>query len=225
MAVHPIVSDPVVTGARRLLDGSGIATIAVRGTRDRSDVMVSAQHRWIGGGSIVVTGAPAPWSGLIVEPGSSVEVVVMIDEFAPIVEAKVHVASLYGFGVARAARQGEGWVVEVEIELGELQVRRLGHEGTVLARDLDSVPSDPLAAEAPGLADEIRARFGEGLAILAGSGDPAQPPFVLGVDPDGLHLLTALGRDADVVHLPFMTRAECVGDVVREMGHYVARAS
>ncbi|AWH96096.1 MULTISPECIES: hypothetical protein [Dietzia] len=225
MAVHPIVSDPVVTGARRLLDGAGIATIAVRGTRDRSDVMVSAQHRWIGGGSVVVTGAPAPWSGLIVEPGSSVEVVVMIDEFAPIVEAKVHVASLYGFGVARAARQGEGWVVEVEIELGELQVRRLGHEGTVLARDLDSVPPDPLAAEAPGLADEIRARFGEDLAILAGSGDPTRPPFVLGVDPDGLHLLTALGRDADVVHLPFMTRAECVGDVVREMGQYVARAS
>ncbi|MBB1032431.1 hypothetical protein G6027_16410, partial [Dietzia sp. SLG310A2-38A2] len=203
MAVHPIVSDPVITGARRLLDGAGIATIAVRGSRDRSDVMVSAQHRWIGGGSVVVTGAPAPWSGLIVEPGSPVEVVVMIDEFAPIVEAKVHVASLHGFGVARAARQGEGWVVEIEIELGELQVRRLGHEGTVLARDLDAVPSDPLASEAPGLADEIRARFGEHLAILAGSGDPAHPPFVLGVDPDGLHLLTALGRDADVVHLPF----------------------
>lgn len=225
MAVYPIVSDPVVTGARRLLDGAGIATVAVRGTRDRSDVMVSAQHRWIGGGAVVVTGAPAPWSGLIVEPGSSVEVVVMIDEFAPIVEAKVHVASLYGFGVARAARQGEGWVVEIEIELGELQVRRLGHEGTVLARDLDAVPSDPLASEAPGLADEIRARFGEHLAILAGSGDPAHPPFVLGVDPDGLHLLTALGRDADVVHLPFMTRAQSVGDVVREMGQYVARAS
>ncbi|MET3861285.1 hypothetical protein ABIE38_002218 [Dietzia sp. 2505] len=225
MAVHPIVSDPVVTGARRLLDGAGIATVAVRGSRNRSDVMVAAQHRWIGGGAVVVTGAPAPWSDLIVEPGSSVEVVVMIDEFAPIVEAKVHVASLYGFGVARAARQGEGWVVEIEIELGELQVRRLGHEGTVLARDLDAVPSDPLASQAPGLADEIRARFGEHLAILAGSGDPAHPPFVLGVDPDGLHLLTALGRDADVVHLPFMTRAQCVGDVVREMGQYVARAS
>ncbi|MDX2358028.1 hypothetical protein [Dietzia sp. PP-33] len=225
MTVHPIVSDPVVTGARRLLDGAGIATIAVRGTKDRSDVMVSAQHRWIGGGAVVVTGAPAPWSGLIVEPGSSVEVVVMIDEFAPIVEAKVHVASLYGFGVARAARQGEGWVVEIEIELGELQVRRLGHEGTVLARELDSVPSDPLASAAPGLADEIRARFGEELAILAGSQDPAQPPFVLGVDPDGLHLLTALGVDADVMHVPFSTRAECAGDVVREMGHYVARAS
>jgi hypothetical protein len=225
MTVHPIVSDPVVTGARRLLDGAGIATIAVRGTKDRSDVMVSAQHRWIGGGAVVVTGAPAPWSGLIVEPGSSVEVVVMIDEFAPIVEAKVHVASLYGFGVARAARQGEGWVVEIEIELGELQVRRLGHEGTDLARELDSVPSDPLASAAPGLADEIRARFGEELAILAGSQDPAQPPFVLGVDPDGLHLLTALGVDADVMHVPFSTRAECAGDVVREMGHYVARAS
>ena len=225
MTVHPIVPDPVATGARRLLDGAGIATVAVRGTRDRSDVMVSAEHRWIGGGAVVVTGAPAPWSGLIVEPGSSVEVVVMIDEFAPIVEAKVHVASLYGFGVARAARQGEGWVVEIEIELGELQVRRLGHEGTVLARDMDAVPSDPLASEAPGLADEIRARFGEHLAILAGAGDPAHPPFVLGVDPDGLHLLTALGRDADVVHLPFMTRAQCAGDVVREMGQYVARAS
>ena len=225
MTVHPIVSDPVVTGARRLLDGAGIATIAVRGTKDRSDVMVSAQHRWIGGGAVVVTGAPAPWSGLIVEPGSSVEVVVMIDEFAPIVEAKVHVASLYGFGVARAARQGEGWVVEIEIELGELQVRRLGHEGTVLARELASVPSDPRARAAPGPADEIRARFGEDLAILAGSQDPAQPPFVLGVDPDGLHLLTALGVDADVMHVPFSTRAECAGDVVREMGHYVTRAS
>ncbi|MDV8001144.1 hypothetical protein [Rhodococcus sp. IEGM 1408] len=225
MAVHQIVSDPVSTGARRLLDGSGVATVAVRGTKDRSDVMVSAQHRWIGGGSIVVVGTPAPWSGLIVEPGSSVEVVVMIDELAPIVEAKVHVASLYGFGVARAARQGEGWVVEIEIELGELQVRRLGHEGTVLARDLDSVPADPLMSAAPGLADEIRARFGGDLAILAGTGDPAQPPFVLGVDADGLHLLTALGADADVVHLPFLTRAECVRDVVREMGQYVARAS
>lgn len=225
MTVPPIVSDPVVTGARRLLDGAGMATIAVRGSKERSDVMVSAQHRWIGDGAIVVTGAPAPWSGLIVEPGSSVEVVVMIDEFAPIVEAKVHVASLYGFGVARAARQGEGWVVEIEIELGELQVRRLGHEGTVIARDLGSVPSDPLASDAPGLADEIRARFGQGLAMLTGSGDPAHPPFVLGVDPDGLHLLTALGADADVVHLPFMTRAESAGDVVREMGQYLARAS
>ena len=206
MTVHPIVSDPVVTGARRLLDGAGIATIAVRGSKNRSDVMVSAQHRWIGDGAIVVSGTPAPWSGLIVE-------------------AKVHVASLYGFGVARAARQGEGWIVEIEIQLDDLQVRRLGHEGTVSARDLDSVPADPLVSEAPGLADEIRARFGEYLAILAGAGDPAQPPFVLGVDPDGLHLLTALGVDADVVHLPFMTRAECAGDVVREMGDYVDRAS
>ena len=225
MAVHRIVSDPVVTGARRLLDGAGIATIAVRGSKDRSDVMVSAQHRWIGDGVVVVSGAPAPWSGLIVESGAPVEVVVMIDEFAPIVEAKVHVASLYAFGVARASRQGEGWVVDIEIQLDELRVRRLGHEGTVSARDLDSVPADPLASEAPGLADEIRARFGDCLATVAGSGNPAQPPFVLGVDPDGLHLLTALGVDADVVHLPFTARAECAGDVVREMGHYVARAS
>src|SRR5699024_5010980 len=225
MTVHPIVSDPVVTGARRLVDVTGIATIGVRCGKNRSDVMVSAQHRWIGDGAIVVSGTPAPWSGLIVEAGSPVEVVVMIDEFAPIVEAKVHVASLYGFGVARAARQGEGWIVEIEIQLDDLQVRRLGHEGTVSGRALDSGPAGPLVSEAPGLADEIRARFGEYLAILAGSGDPAQPPFVLGVDPDGLHLLTALGVDADVVHLPFMTRAECAGDVVREMGDYVDRAS
>ncbi|UVE96089.1 hypothetical protein [Dietzia sp. B32] len=225
MAAHPVVSDPITTGARRLLDGTGIATVAVRGSKNRSDVMVSAGHRWVGGGTIIVTGTPAPWSGLLVAPGESVEVVVMIDEFAPIVEAKVHVASLYGFGVARAARQGEGWVVEVEIELGDLTVRRLGHEGAVHAGCLDTVPSDPLACEAPGLADEIRARFGHDLAMLAGSGDPAQPPYVLGVDPDGLHLLTALGTDADVIHLPFLTRAECAGDVVREMGQYVARAS
>ncbi|MCT1862916.1 hypothetical protein HMPREF3086_07820 [Dietzia sp. HMSC21D01] len=225
MTAHPIVSNPVTTGARRLLDGSGIATVAVRGTKNRSDVMVSAGHRWIGEGTIVVTGTPAPWSGLMIAPGDSVEVVVMIDEFAPIVEAKVHVASLYGFGVARAARQGEGWIVEIEIELGEVNVRRLGHEGTVDAAHLDAVPSDPLACETPGLADEIRARFGSDLAMLAGSGDPAQPPYVLGVDADGLHLLTALGTDADVIHLPFVTRAECVNDVVREMGQYVARAS
>lgn len=225
MAAHPVVLDPVTTGARRLLDGSGMATIAVRGTKNRSDVMVAAEHRWIGDGAIVATGAPAPWSSLIVAPGESVEVVVSIDEFAPIVEAKVHVGSLYGFGVARASRQGEGWIVEIEIELGDLEVRRLGHDGTVHARQLGQVPSDPLASQAPGLADEIRARFGTDLAMLAGSGDPAQPPYVLGVDPDGLHLLTALGVDADVVHLPFLTRAECVDDVVREMGQYVARAS
>ncbi|MBB1017256.1 MULTISPECIES: hypothetical protein [Dietzia] len=225
MAAHPVVSDPITTGARRLLDGAGIATVAVRGTKNRSDVMVSAGHRWVGEGAIIVTGTPAPWSALMVAPGESVEVVVMIDEFAPIVEAKVHVASLYGFGVARAARQGEGWVVEIEIELGDLDIRRLGHEGTVHAGCLDAVPSDPLACEAPGLADEIRARFGSDLAMLAGSADPAQPPYVLGVDPDGLHLLTALGTHADVIHLPFLTRAECVNDVVREMGQYVARAS
>lgn len=225
MAAHPVVSDPVSSGARRLLGGAGVATVAVRGTKNRSDVMLSASHRWIGGGSIVVTGTPAPWSGLMVAPGESVEVVVMIDEFAPIVEAKVHVGSLYGFGVARAARQGEGWIVEIEIELGDLTVRRLGHEGAVSAAELDAVPSDPLACEAPGLADEIRARFGSDLAMLAGSGDPAQPPYVLGVDPDGLHLLTALGTDANVVHLPFLARAETADDVVREMGQYVARAS
>ena len=225
MAAGAVVSDPITSGARRLLDGAGVATVAVRGTKDRSDVLVSAGHRWIGDGSIVVTGTPAPWSGLIVGPGDSVEVVVMIDEFAPIVEAKVHVASLYGFGVARAARQGDGWVVEIEIRLGELNIRRLGHEGTVHADCLDAVPSDPLACEAPGLADEIRARFGHDLALLAGSGDPAQPPYVLGIDPDGLHLLTALGIDADVIHLPFVNRAECASDVVREMDRYVAGAS
>lgn len=225
MTAHPVVSDPVTTGARRLLDGSGMATIAVRGSKNRSDVMVAAEHRWIGDGAIVVTGTPAPWSSLIVAPGESVEVVVSIDEFAPIVEAKVHVASLYGFGVARASRQGRDWIVEIEIELGDLEVRRLGHEGTVRARQLESVPSDPLACEAPGLADEIRARFGSDLAVLAGSDDPGQPPYVLGVDPDGLHLLTALGVDAEVVHVPFRTRAECVKDVVREMGRYLARAS
>lgn len=48
---------------------------------------------------------------------------------------------------------------------------------------------------------------------------------MLGVDPDGLHLLTALGVDADVVHVPFAARAESAGDVVREMDRYVARAS
>lgn len=230
MAVHLVASDlvasdPVVTGARRLLDGTGVATVAVRGTKDRSDVMVAAQHRWSGGGAIVVTGAPAPWSGLIVEPGSCVDVVVMIDEYAPIVEAKVHVASLYAFGVARAARDGEGWIVEIEIALDELEVRRLGHEGTVSARDLDTVPSDPLAHEAPGLADEIRARFGGDLAMLAGSGDPTRPPFVLNVDSDGVHLLTALGVDADVIHVPFTARAKSAGDVVREIDRYVERAS
>lgn len=225
MTVHPISSSPISTGARRLLDGAGIATVAVRGSRNRSDVMVSAGHRWVGDGAIVVTGTPAPWSGLIVAPGESVEVVVMIDEYAPIVEAKVHVASLYAFGVARAARQGEGWVVEVEIQLGEVDVRRLGLEGTVDARLLDSVPSDPLAAEVSGLADVIRARFGGDLAVVAGTGDPANPPYVLGVDADGLHLLTALGVDADVIHLPFVARAESAGDVVREMGQYVTRAS
>ena len=225
MAAHPVESNPVVTGARRLLDGVGVATVAVRGSKDRSDVMVSAGHRWIGDGAIAVTGTPAPWSGLIVAPGQTVEVVVMIDEYAPIVEAKVHVASLYAFGTARAVRQGEGWVVEIEIELGDLQVRRLGHEGSVDACQLDSVPSDPLAGDAPGLADDIRARFGGDLAMLAGSGDPSRPPYVLGVDPDGLHLLTALGVEADVIHLPFLTRAESAADVVREMGQYVARAS
>lgn len=225
MTVHPISSSPISTGARRLLDGAGIATVAVRGSRNRSDVMVSAGHRWVGDGAIVVTGTPAPWSGLIVAPGESVEVVVMIDEYAPIVEAKVHVASLYAFGVARAARQVEGWVVEVEIQLGEVDVRRLGLEGTVDARLLDSVPSDPLAAEVSGLADVIRARFGGDLAVVAGTGDPANPPYVLGVDADGLHLLTALGVDADVIHLPFVARAESAGDVVREMGQYVTRAS
>ncbi len=225
MAVHPISSDPVTTGARRLLDGAGVATVAVRGSKNRSDVLVSAGHRWIGDGAIVVTGTPAPWSGLIVAPGESVEVVVMIDEYAPIVEAKVHVASLYAFGVARAARQGEGWVVEIEIQLSEMDVRRLGREGTVDARMLGSVPSDPLAGEVHGLADEIRARFGGELAVLAGAGNPAEPPYVLGVDQDGLHLLTALGVDADVVHLPFLARAESANDVVREMGQYVARAS
>lgn len=225
MAAHPVVSDPVSTGARRLLDGAGIATVAVRGSKNRSDVMVSVGHRWIGDGAIVVTGVPAPWSGLVVAPGETAEVVVMIDEFAPIVEAKVHVASLYAFGVARAARQGEGWIVEVEIELRDLRVRRLGHEGTVDARLLDSVPSDTLAVEASGLADEIRARFGGDLAMLAGSGDPARPPYVLGVDQNGLHLLTALGVEADVIHVPFLTRAESAEDVVREMGHYVARAA
>ena len=160
MTVHPISSSSISTGARRLLDGAGIATVAVRGSKNRSDVMVSAAHRWVGDGAIVVTGTPAPWSGLIVEPGESVEVVVMIDEYAPIVEAKVHVASLYAFGLARAARRGDEWLVEVEIQLGEVDVRRLGREGTVDARLLDSVPSDPLAAEVSGLADEIRARFG-----------------------------------------------------------------
>lgn len=225
MTVHPISSSSISTGARRLLDGAGIATVAVRGSKNRSDVMVSAGHRWVGDGAIVVTGTPAPWSGLIVEPGESVEVVVMIDEYAPIVEAKVHVASLYAFGLARAARRGDEWMVEVEIQLGEVDVRRLGREGTVDARLLDSVPSDPLAAEVSGLADEIRARFGGDLAVVAGAGDPANPPYVLGVDADGLHLLTALGVDADVVHLPFVARAESAGDVVREMGQYVARAS
>lgn len=225
MTVHPNSSGPISTGARRLLDGAGIATVAVRGSKNRSDVMVSAGHRWVGDGVIVVTGTPAPWSGLIVAPGESVEVVVMIDEYAPIVEAKVHVASLYAFGVARAARQGEGWVVEVEIQLGEVDVRRLGREGTVDSRLLDSVPSDPLAAEVTGLADVIRARFGGDLAVVAGAGDPANPPYVLGVDADGLHLLTALGVDADVIHLPFLSRAESAGDVVREMGQYVARIS
>lgn len=225
MEVSSGETDPVVTGARRLLDGHGIATVAVRGSKNRSDVMVSAGHRWSGDGVIVVTGTPAPWSELVVAPGESVEVVVMIDEFAPIVEAKVHVASLYAFGVARAARQGEGWIVEIEIQLGDVDVKRLGHAGTVDARALDAVPSDPLARDSAGLADEIRARFGGELAVLAGAGDPASPPYVLGVDPEGLHLITALGVDADVVHLPFTARAESVGDVVREMDRYVARAS
>ena len=225
MTVHTNSTGPVITGARRLLDGVGIATVAVRGSKNRSDVMVSAGHRWAGGGAIVVTGTPAPWSGLIVEPGGSVDVVVMVDEYAPIVEAKVHVASLYAFGVARAARHGEDWMVEVEIQLDEVDVRRLGSEGTVDARLLDSVPSDPLAAEVSGLADVIRARFGGDLAVVAGAGDPANPPYVLGVDADGLHLLTALGVDADVIHLPFGSRAESAGDVVREMGRYLARVS
>lgn len=225
MTVHPITSSPITAGARRLLDGTGIATVAVRGSKNRSDVMVSAGHRWIGEGAIVVIGTPAPWSGLMVAPGESVEVVVMIDEYAPIVEARVHVASLYAFGVARAARQGEGWVVEIEIQLGDVDVKRLGHAGTVDARLLDAVPSDPLAVESAGLADEIRARFGGELAALAGAGDPDSPPYVLGVDAEGLHLITALGVDADVIHLPFLARAENAGDVVREMGQYVARAS
>lgn len=225
MAASTGGSSQVVTGARRLLDGHGIATVAVRGSKDRSDVLVSAGHRWIGDGAIVVTGTPAPWSGLMVEPGETVEVVVMIDEYAPIVEAKVHIASLYAFGFARAAHRGEGWVVEIEIQLGEVDVKRLGHSGTVDARLLDTVPTDPLAADTAGLADEVRARFGGDLAMVTGTGDPASPPYVLGVDAEGLHLITALGVDADVVHLPFLARAECVGDVVREMGQYVARAS
>ena len=225
MTVHPITSSPITAGARRLLDGTGVATVAVRGSKNRSDVMVSAGHRWIGEGAIVVIGTPAPWSGLMVAPGESVEVVVMIDEYAPIVEARVHVASLYAFGVARAARQGEGWVVEIEIQLGDVDVKRLGHAGTVDARLLDAVPSDPLAVESAGLADEIRARFGGELAALAGAGDPDSPPYVLGVDAEGLHLITALGVDADVIHLSFLARAENAGDVVREMGQYVARAS
>ena len=225
MTVHPITSSPITAGARRLLDGTGVATVAVRGSKNRSDVMVSAGHRWIGEGAIVVIGTPAPWSGLMVAPGESVEVVVMIDEYAPIVEARVHVASLYAFGVARAARQGEGWVVEIEIQLGDVDEKRLGHAGTVDARLLDAVPSDPLAVESAGLADEIRARFGGELAALAGAGDPDSPPYVLGVDAEGLHLITALGVDADVIHLPFLARAENAGDVVREMGQYVARAS
>lgn len=225
MTAHAIPSGSIVTAARRLLDGAGVATVAVRGSKNRSDVLVSAGHRWIGDGAIVVTGAPAPWSGLIVAPGESVEVVVMIDEYAPIVEAKVHVASLYAFGVARAAYYGDGWVVEVEIQLGDMEVRRLGQEGTVDARLLSEVPSDPFAGEVGGLADEIRARFGSELAVLAGAGDPASPPYVLGVDPEGLHLITALGTGANVVRLPFRARAESVNDVVREMGEYVARAS
>ena len=65
-----------------------------------------------------MTGTPRPGLNSWLRRVNRVEVVVMIDEFAPIVEAKVHVASLYAFGVARAARQGEGWIVEIEIQLG-----------------------------------------------------------------------------------------------------------
>lgn len=222
-AVRPVASDPISLGARRLLDGTGVATVAVRGSKSRADVLVTAGHRWNGGGSIVVTGTPAPWSGLIVdEPGDDVDVVVMIDEYAPIVEAKVHVASVHAYGVARAARRGENWTVEIEIRLGDLDVRRLGHSGVVAADELDGVSTDPLADQAPGLADEIRARFGGGLAVLAGGADEARPPYVLGVDPDGVHLLSGLGADANMVHLPFSARAETSGDVVREMSRYAA---
>ena len=70
--------------------------------------------------------------------------------------------------------------------------------------------------------------FFDPLALAGGksaaSGDVLFYVFLRGAI-DGLHLLTALGVEADVIHLPFLTRAESAADVVREMGQYVARAS
>lgn len=224
----------------RLLGGAGLCTVAIRDSSDARDAVTPLAHRREGD-VLVLTAAVEVGSGF--PDAAGLQVVVMIDEYAPVLPSRVHVGSIHAYGTVDAVTipgdphvsaaegvpggAGSGTVmVELRVRPGALAVNRLGRSEILEVHQVADVEVDPVAEAAFHVVDEVHARFASGLAtVTRHDGSGGAGPLVIDVDATGIVVLASTEGRSHLSRFLFRERVSTPDAVLREVGRLVATAA
>lgn len=228
--------ESVASAAARLARGAGVAAVATAHSTGEPRSLGGVMHGLAGDGTVLVLAGGDVVDDLRLDLGERPEAVFMVDDFAPILEVKVHVGSLRGIGALRPVEDHEfvghplrgeatAWPGSrlLAVETMELTLTRLGVSVDLAVETVRSARIDPLSEQAHDVIEAIRVVHGRRLPSLVegcrvhGSASPGESLHLLSVDVHGMHVL-AEGPDGMGIHrLPFRRRTEDVGDVLAEV--------
>ena len=226
----------VTSAAARLASGGGVAAVATSRADGSPAALGPLLHGMAPDGSLLVLVGGTAVPPEVADGSRYPQAVIMVDDFAPILEVKVHVGSLRGIGALRPVEDHEfvghplrgeatAWPGSrlLAVETMELTLTRLGVSVDLAVETVRSARIDPLSEQAHDVIEAIRVVHGRRLPSLVegcrvhGSASPGESLHLLSVDVHGMHVL-AEGPDGMGIHrLPFRRRTEDVGDVLAEV--------
>ena len=220
----------VTSAAARLASGGGVAAVATSRADGSPAALGPLLHGMAPDGSLLVLVGGTAVPPEVADGSRYPQAVIMVDDFAPLVEVRAHIGSLRARGVLRLAghhefpdhplwRERDAWLGSqlLVLRVGQLTLTRLGVSVDLDIRDVRRAEIDPLAARAYDVLDAVLGRRDLEVSALVEDGAGEGQVRFLAVDSWGMHVL-ADGLDGMGVHrIPFGTRVEGVRGVVAEL--------
>lgn len=216
------------SAAARLAAGSGVAALAT--TRSGGDPVAFGPvlHGLAGDGTLLVLAGGDAVPEAVGSGESTPQAVLMVDDYAPLLEARVHLGCLRARGRLRAARDDEfaGHPLRAEqsawagsrllaLEAPHLVLTRLGVSVELPVGEVACAEVDPLAHRAFELAEAVDGTRGIALADLVEEGDG--PVRLLSLDTRGVHVLVEDPAGMGIHRVPFTRPVGGVGAAVDEV--------
>ena len=227
----------VTSAAASLASGGGVAAVATNHSDGSTVTLGPLLHGMAPDGSLLVLVGGTAVPPRVADDSRAPHAVIMIDDFAPLVEIRAHIGSLRARGDLRLARHHEfpghplwrerdAWLGSqlLVLRVAQLTLTRLGVSVDLDIRDVCHAEIDPLAARAYDVLDAVLGRRDLEFSTLVEEGAGQGQVRFLAVDSWGMHVL-ADGLDGMGVHrIPFGTRVEGVRGVVDELSRLCAVA-